>query len=64
MPSNKPRIATYTDDDTVKKFKVVAAYHDMSMSEFTHYLIKKAIENHEKENGIICIKTLDSTPLA
>ena len=35
-----PRISTYIDEDTIKKFKIVASYNNMSMSE----LLKKMIE--------------------
>ena len=35
-----PRISTYIDQETIKKFKIVASYNNMSMSE----LLKKMIE--------------------
>lgn len=55
MPSNKPRIATYTSDENRDKFKVISAIHKMSMSEYLEYLINKEIEQYEKEHGTIKI---------
>jgi len=56
MPSNKPRIATYTSAENRDKFKVISAMHKMSMSEYLEYLINKEISCHEKEHGRIVIK--------
>ena len=55
MPSNKPRIATYTTDENVRKFKVIAAYKDKSMSDYLAELINKAIQEFEVEHGQIMI---------
>lgn len=56
MPSQKPRIATYTSEEKQRKFKIVAAYQGKSMSEYLEILIDKAITEHEKEYGTIPIK--------
>lgn len=53
MPSNKPRIATYTTEESVRKLKIISAYCNKSMSEYMGYLIDKAIEEYEKEHGEI-----------
>lgn len=53
MSTDKKRIATYVSDDTVKKFKVVSASKNKSMSEYAAVLIEKAIEGYEVENGKI-----------
>ena len=55
MPSDKPRIATYTDNITVKKFKVVSAYHDLSMSQYLSQIIEDSIKDFEKVHGEIKI---------
>ena len=55
MPSNRPRIATYTSDEKRNKFKVISAIHKMSMSEYMEYLINREIEQYEKEHGTIII---------
>lgn len=55
MATTKKRIAAYVTDDTVKKFKVVAATKGKSMSEYTEILITKAIEGYEVEHGEIKI---------
>lgn len=56
MPSNKPRIATYTTDNNLKKFKIIAAYQNKSMSEFLSLLIDKSINDFESEHGEIILQ--------
>lgn len=57
MPSDKPRIATYTSKENVQKFKIVSAYHNgKSMSEYLAELIEKAIKEHEETHGKINIE--------
>lgn len=53
MPSNKPRVATYTTEKNIRKLKVISAYCNKSMSEYIEYLIDKAIEEYECKNGSI-----------
>lgn len=53
MATNKKRIAAYVTDQTVKKFKIVSATKNKSMSEYTELLIQKAIEGYEVEHGKI-----------
>lgn len=53
MPSNKPRIATYTTEENIKKFRVIAAYKGKSMSDYLSDIIEKTIIEFEKENGTI-----------
>ena len=60
MPSYKPRITVYTDENTSKKISYIAKKENRSASNLTEYLIKKAIMEYEKENGEIKIE--DSTP--
>ncbi len=56
MPSQKPRVATYTTKTNVRKLKIISAYNDMSMSEYIEYLIDIAITDYENENGEIILK--------
>lgn len=56
MPSNKPRIATYTTQNNIDKFKVISAINGMSMSEYLAFLIEKTITDYETENDIIIVK--------
>lgn len=56
MGTDKKRIAAYVDEDIIKKFRIVAASKNKSMSEFTALLIEKAIEGYEVEHGIIKIE--------
>ena len=56
MATTKKRIAAYVTDETVKKYKVVAATKNKSMSEYTEQLIIKAIEAYEVEHGEIRVE--------
>ena len=53
MATTKKRIAAYVTENTVKKFKIVAATKNKSMSEL---LIQKAIDGYEVEHGPIEIE--------
>ena len=56
MATTKKRIAAYVTDETVKKYKIVAATRNTSMSEYTEQLIMKAIEGYEVEHGEIKVQ--------
>lgn len=56
MPSYKPRITVYTDEETSRKIAYIAKQENRSASNFTEYLIKKAINEYEKQNGEIIIE--------
>lgn len=53
MPSNKPRIATYTTEINLRKFKIIAAYKGKSMSDYLSILISECITKFEAEHGTI-----------
>lgn len=53
MPSGKPRIATYTSEEIIKKFRIVAAYKGKSMSDYLSQLVHMAIVEFELEHGVI-----------
>ncbi len=55
MPSKLPKIVARTDEKTINKFKVIASKNQRSVSQETVYLVKQAIEQYEKENGVIQI---------
>lgn len=59
MPSQKPRVATYTTKTNIRKLKIISAYSDMSMSEYLEYLIDRAITDYENENGEIILNEDD-----
>lgn len=59
MPSNKPRIATYTTELNLRKFKIISAYKGKSMSDYLSQLINESIEKFESEHGTI---ELDERP--
>lgn len=55
MPSNKPRLMTYTTQEVIEKFAVIAEHENRSMSKELEYIVKKYIENYENTNGNIVI---------
>ncbi len=55
MPSNKPRIATYTTKENIRKFKIISAYKNKSMSDYLAELIDTTIKQYEAEHGEIKI---------
>ncbi len=59
MPSVKPRIATYTTEEKLRKFKIVSAYNNVSMSEYLAQLLEKAIIDFEAEHGEIKIDEMN-----
>lgn len=57
MPSYKPRITVYTDEETNEKLAYIAKLENRSSSNYTEYLIKKEIRAFEMEHGEIPLKT-------
>lgn len=51
MPSYKPRVTVYTDEETNLKLAYIAKLENRSSSNYTEFLIKKAIKEYEEENG-------------
>lgn len=56
MPSNKPRLMTYTTEETIKKFEHIAKEESRSMSKELEYIIKEYIKNYETIHGQIEIQ--------
>lgn len=54
--TEKPRLGTYTEKEVIEKFKIVAKKNSRSMSQMIEYLVKREIEEYEKENGEIKIQ--------
>lgn len=68
MPSYKPRITVYTDEETNQKLAYIAKLENRSSSNYTEYLIKQKIAQFEKEHGEIKLpekpeKKKDSTAI-
>ena len=57
MPSKKPQFVIRTDKEVIDKIKVIAEENERSTSQHIVYLIKKEIEQYEKEKGEISIDT-------
>ena len=53
MPSYKPRITVYTDEETNQKLAYIAKLENRSSSNYTEYLIKKKITQFENKYGKI-----------
>ena len=53
MATDKKRIQAYVTEETVNKFRIVAATKGKSMSEYSALLIEKAVEGYEVEHGEI-----------
>ncbi|MGN0280042.1 MAG: hypothetical protein ACI4C4_11875 [Lachnospiraceae bacterium] len=53
MATDKKRIQAYVTEKTIKKFKLVSAAKNKSMSEYAGILIEKAVEGYEVEHGEI-----------
>lgn len=59
MPSNKPRLMTYTTQDVIEKFAVIAENENRSMSKELEYIVKLYIQNYENQHGTISIKNIN-----
>lgn len=56
MPSKKPKIVAYTDQKTLDKITKIAKKNVRSLSQEIVYLVKKEVENYEKEHGEIILE--------
>lgn len=46
---------TYTEKETIEKFKIVAKNDSRTMSKELEYIVKEKIKEYEKENGKIIL---------
>jgi hypothetical protein len=53
MPSQKPRLMTYTTQDLIDKFQFISNYESRSASKELEYIVKQYIENFEVQHGEI-----------
>ena len=53
MPTKKPVIQTVIEENIYNKFKEICKKEDRSESKMAAIIIKKYIEQYEKENGRI-----------
>lgn len=56
MATDKKRIQAYVTEETLKKFKIVSATKNKSMSEYAALLIDRAVSGYEVEHGEIKIE--------
>ncbi len=55
MPSNKPRLATYTTDSIIKKFQYISDYEKRSASKELEYIVEEYIRNFESNHGQLIV---------
>jgi len=53
MPSDKPKIVIYTDNEIIKKLDLIATRQNRSRGNMGETIIKEYIERYEKEHGRI-----------
>ena len=56
MPSNKPRLATYTSNTIIKKFQYISDYEKRSASKELEYIVEQYINNFENIHGKLIIE--------
>lgn len=58
----QPRISTYVDEETIAKFKIVAALNGKSMSKYLEDLIQEKIEEYKIDDisakALLCAKLI------
>ena len=60
MPSNKPQLKTYTSQEIIDKFEIIAKNESRSMSKQLEHIVIEYIKKYESQNGSINIqKTLN-----
>lgn len=60
MPTNKPQLKTYTTQEIIDKFEIIARNENRSMSKELEYIVKQYIESYEHCNGTINVgKTIN-----
>lgn len=64
MPSNKPRLATYTTDKIIKKFQYISDYEKRSASKELEFIVEEYIRNFESTNGELIVGEDGSITLA
>lgn len=55
MPSQKPKIVIYSDNETIAKIQYIAEQDKRSASNYCDLLIQKHIKEYEAEHGKIDI---------
>lgn len=55
MPSKKPKIVIYTDQEIIDKLDVIAQNNDRSRANMSETIIKTYIKNYESQHGNISI---------
>lgn len=60
MPSNKPQLKTYTTQDVIDKFEIIASEENRSMSKELEYIVKEYIKLYESKHGNINVKNIVS----
>ena len=64
MPSNKPRLATYTTDKIIKKFQYISDFEKRSASKELEFIVEEYIRNFELSHGELIVGEDGSITLA
>lgn len=51
--TDKKRLTTYTEEENIRKFKIISAIDNKSMSEKLEEIVEKYIDDYEREHGSI-----------
>lgn len=51
MPSDKPKIVIYTEQEIIEKLDIIAKKQNRSRGNMGETIIKEYIENYENEHG-------------
>ncbi|MGB8455544.1 MAG: hypothetical protein WCD89_24895 [Anaerocolumna sp.] len=64
MPSKKPRLMTYTNQNTINKFYYISELEKRSASKELEYIVEEYIKNFESINGEIIVGEDESITIA
>ena len=55
MPSNKPRLMTYTTQNIIDKFQYISSFEKRSASKELEYIVEEYIRNFELSHGQLVV---------
>lgn len=55
MPSDKPRLATYTNNKTIRKFQYIADIEKRSASKELEFIVDEYISTYEAKHGELIV---------
>ena len=61
MPSSKPKIVIYSDNETISKLDIISSLLNRSRANLCETILKDYISNYETKNGNIIIGEIRQT---